>query len=292
MWEVLVWVGWVVVYWTEAAQNQCNLSDGRCIYHVQLAPSCKDDLSLQTNRLQNDYNEKVNEIEKSLTHVSTDHSQRIKDLENKLSHIMTNVDSAEGSALVQPDHRRRHSGKDKFSETGKRKENALLNLLHEQFSVLRHDVAVAKRKVRETERILRDTRLKLNKTEEALLDTTRKLLTTEQNLADSKAENWRLRKDLEEKDLELNQTKAKLVATIRKLRDMEIELMISQEENSKLKDQLRDATLLLESTRKLLANALRKYHELNIRHELTVEELNNRTEELVSCYRGKFSKSN
>ena len=268
---------------------------------MNLATSCTPSNS-PYNLPQNDYDQRVNDIEKTLVDVRVAHAQKIEELENKISSMLeanlngvTPSGSANDINAIPPTapQRLRHGG-GKFNldrETAQKEEDTLLVELHERFAGLRHDLGVCRRRRRDCDSRVRDARKRLNKTEAALLKTTDKLLKAEQDLDTVRVEKETLVQNVEQKGSELNDTKTQLEDTLRQLRSKELQLWDMEFDNERFKKELADLRAQLARTRKHLAEALRKYHELNLAHEETVQNLRNATEALVTCFSGKWLNS-
>ena len=282
-------------------RSQCTIQKGGCMYHIRMSHGCAaNNLLYATDGVQNDYDERVNKIEKSLTNVRTDHTRRIKELENQLTGLLkgpydghtTPVDPAHHGQHQVPDHNTDHThsqyNKFKLDPDPDRRENDLLNMVHNQFTDLRKELHHTKRRLRDTEGLLTDSRSKLNRTESVLAETNKKLLLTEQDLEETREERGRLRATLHTTQTECNKTKEHLKKATTKIRSKNIEMMLMRNENERLKRELQQMRGLLERTRRMLSEALRKYHELNVRHEVVNKRYVETTNNLIECYKGTY----
>lgn len=293
--------------------QSCTIRRGRCEYRVHLTGKCGTrNIPFTYNTLQNDYDERVNDIEKHLSVVRNEHTDRIKTLETKLSNLIGGLpdpkpitlpppdqtdhnreekhDHSHHTKKHHPDHHHTHNPlKFKLEVDPSRKENALLNQLHDTFTDLREDLKNTQERLEDLTAQLLDSRAKLNQSQTALQDTTNKLLLTEETLEDVKRERDQLRAALEATQAECNETKDELETTRRKAKLQNLALFRARAENARLRKELKELRLLLERTRQMLSEALRKYHELNVRHEALNVEMDLKNEQLIECYRGKFS---
>ena len=270
--------------------NQCQLESGKCTYHVRLSSGCDDGAAgpLLTNQIQNDYNEKVNEIERNLIDVRVDHHKRIADLENRISQMLVNPIQPPPSVNLPEEGRHLKGHQKLFKESdAERKENGLLNNLHDQFTALRRELARLKRKLKTMEQNLFDARSKLNSTELDLEKTRKRLTAAEQKLEEEKAKNAKLQRQLNAKDDELERTQAALNETNRKLSEMELQLQIANKEKARLKDELSECRADVEDKINQLDYQIRRYENLEEVHLNTTIRLNKTTHDLIECYRGK-----
>ena len=266
-----------------AVAQECYLSKGRCIYHLELSPHCHKG-SPKDNKIEYLKDQKMNQIEQTMVDVHDNHARKIADLENRISQLYSKL--GQETIRVSPPSGRNSPDIDNNNVEGG-DETRLLDLLQKEFSGIRSELLKTGRRLRLTERHLSITRTKLNKTESALLSTTKKLLITEGKYHEMRSDRDTQLRKLRQRDRQLNSTKTQLLKTTNKLKKSEDNVRKLQGEKKSLEAELAETKALLETTQAELESSRTAGQEVTSQLAQITEELSNKETELNTCYSGK-----
>ena len=283
-----------------------SFSNVKCVYNPNLHQESDPIIGLQekhqqysrrrrNSKQQNDFNDKILEMEKGIYFTNNEHDKRLKELEGRLKNIL-GLNSDSSTAHTKTKLNNTYIDPSNFINTPQNTnltqrlsfKNKMLSHLHNEYINLRDALQI------KTEQLL-DVQMKINESEKLFekyqidfFNINQHLLKAQNKISILQRENAILKNQLKDRNYHLELSAIKISECDAKRTNQESQLFSLIRSENTLSESLMTCKLMLNSTQTNYDQLKGRHRALKSRHETVRTVLSIREDELIDCYAGKF----